>query len=101
LKIHPDPVPRDNTLAELDPGEGTAILLAEQRRAEVVLLDEAAARTMASQRGLKVAETLGVLRDAAQAVLLKLPDALDLLRKTNFRASPELRKSLYSQRDQE
>jgi hypothetical protein len=28
--------------------------------------------------------------------LLKLPAALDLLRKTNFRASPELWKSLYT-----
>ncbi|MBE0544895.1 MAG: DUF3368 domain-containing protein [Verrucomicrobia bacterium] len=99
LKIHPDPVPRDNTLADLDPGERTAILLAEQLRADVVLLDEAAARALAIQRGLKVAGTLGVLRDAAQAGLLKLPDALDQLRKTNFRASPELWKSLYSRDD--
>lgn len=101
LKIHPDPVPRDNFLADLDPGERTAILLAERLGADVVLLDEAAARTLATQRGLKIAGTLAVLRDAAQAGLLKLPDALDLLRKTNFRASPELWKSLYSRRDQE
>ena len=32
--------------------------------------------------------TLGVLCDGAQAGLLKLTAALDLLRKTNFRASP-------------
>lgn len=101
LKIHPDPVPRDKSLIDLDPGERTAILLTEQLKADVVLLDEAAARTLASQRGLKVAGTLGVLRDAAQAGLLKLPDALDLLRKTNFRAAPELWKSLYSRRDLE
>ncbi len=101
LKIYPDPVPRDNVLADLDPGERTAILLAEQFKADVVLLDESAARALASQRGLKVAGTLGVLRDAAQTGLLKLPDALDLLRKTNFRASPELWKSLYSHRDLE
>ncbi len=98
LKTHPDPVPRDNSLADLDPGERSAILLAEQLKADVVLLDESAARTLASQRGLKVAGTLGVLRDAAQAGLLKLPDALDLLRNTNFRASPELWKSLYGGR---
>jgi len=101
LKIHPDPIPRDNSLADLDPGERSAILLAEQLGADVVLLDEAAARSLASQRGLKVAGTLGVLRDAAQTGLLKLPDALDLLRKTNFRAAPELWKSLYSRRDRE
>ena len=80
----------------LDPGERTALCLAEQLRADLVLLDEAAARLLASQRGMKVSGTLGVLCDAAQAGLLKLPAALDLLRKTNFRASPELWRALYS-----
>lgn len=74
LKIHSDPEEPDQTLAALDPGERTALRLAEQLRSDIVLLDEA----------------------AAQARLLKLPDALDMLRKTNFRASPELWKSLYS-----
>ena len=67
LKIHSDPEEPDQTLAAL-----------------------------AVQRGLKVSGTLGVLCDAAQAGLLKLPAALDLLRKTNFRASPELWKTLYT-----
>ena len=61
-----------------------------------MLLDEPAARALAVQRGLKVSGTLGVLCDAAQAELLKLPAALDLLRKTNFRASPELWRTLYT-----
>lgn len=86
----------DQTLAALDPGERTALRLAEQLHSDVVLLDEAAARGFATQRSLKVSGTLGVLCDAAQAGLLKLPVALDLLRKTNFRASPELWKSLYT-----
>lgn len=96
LEIHSDPEELDQTLAELDPGERTALRLAEQLRSDVLLLDESAARSVATQRGLKVSGTLGVLCDAAQAGLLKLPAALDLLRKTNFRASPELWKSLYS-----
>ncbi|MCB1127451.1 MAG: DUF3368 domain-containing protein [Verrucomicrobiae bacterium] len=45
---------------------------------------------------MRVAGTLGVLCDAAQTGLLHLPAALDLLRGTNFRASPGLWKSLYS-----
>jgi predicted nucleic acid-binding protein len=45
---------------------------------------------------VEVTGTLGVLCDASQAGLLKLHAALDLLRKTNFRASPELWKSLYT-----
>jgi len=61
-----------------------------------VLLDESAARLLADQRGVKVSGTLGVLCEAAQAGLLKLPAVLDLLRKTSFRASPELWKALYT-----
>lgn len=96
LKIHADPEEPDTTLASLDPGERTALRLAEQLRSDVVLLDESAARSLATQRSLKVSGTLGLLCDAAQAGLLQLSAALDLLRKTNFRASPELWKSLYS-----
>jgi predicted nucleic acid-binding protein len=96
LKIHSDPEEPDQTLAALDPGERTTLQLSGQLRSDAVLLDESAARALAVQRGLKVSGTLGVLCDAAQAGLLKLPDGLDLLRKTNFRASPELWKSLYT-----
>ncbi len=96
LKIHSDPEEADKTLAALDPGERTALRLAEQLHSDIVLLDEAAARAIAVQRGLKISGTLGVLCDAAEAGLLKLPDVLDLLRKSNFRASPELWKSLYT-----
>jgi predicted nucleic acid-binding protein len=98
LKIHPDQEEPDQTLAALDPGERTALLLSAQLRSDLVLLDESAARALACQRGLKVIGTLGVLCDAAQAGLLQLHAALDLLRKTNFRASPELWKSLYTRR---
>ena len=90
LKIHSDIDEPDPTLAVLDPGERATLQLAEPLRADVILLDEKAARSFASQRGLKTSGTLGVLCDAEQAGLIKLPDALDLLRKTNFRASPEL-----------
>jgi predicted nucleic acid-binding protein len=96
LKIHSNPEEPDQTLAALDPGERTALRLSEQLRSDVVLLDESAGRALAVQRGLKVSGTLGVLCDAAQAGLLKLPAAFDLLRKTNFRASPELWKTLYT-----
>jgi predicted nucleic acid-binding protein len=96
LKIHSDPEEPDQTLAALDPGERTALHLSVQLRSDVVLLDESATRALAIQCGLKVSGTLGVLCDAAQAGLLKLPAALDLLRKTNFCASPELWKTLYT-----
>jgi len=95
LILHSDPAEHDATLGSLDPGERTALHLCDQLRSDVVLLDEAVARAMAVQRGLRISGTLGVLCDAAQAGLLILHAALDLLRKTNFRASPELWKSLY------
>ncbi|HTB85293.1 MAG TPA: hypothetical protein VK742_16725 [Candidatus Sulfotelmatobacter sp.] len=96
LKIHPVPEDTNPALNMLDPGERTALLLAENLHADVVLLDESAARALAGQRGLRISGTLGILSDAAQAGLFKLPHALDLLRKTNFRAAPELWKALYS-----
>ena len=96
LKIHADPEAPDQTLGALDPGERTAMLLSGQLGSDVVLLDESAARALAVQRGLKVAGTLGVLCAAAEAGMLKLSAALDLLRNTNFRAAPELWKALYS-----
>ena len=61
LKIHPDPEEPDQTLAALDPGERTALLLSGQLRSDLVLLDESAARALACQRGLKVTGTLGGL----------------------------------------
>jgi predicted nucleic acid-binding protein len=95
LQVHPDPVISDPLLSSLDPGERTAIQLAEQVRADLVLLDDLPARTIAGQRGLRRAGTLGVLRDASDTGLLELTKALDTLRRTNFRAAPELFRSLY------
>lgn len=95
LHVHPDPPAMGPSWAALDPGERTALGLAEQLRSDVLLVDEAAARALATRLGLRVSGTLGVLCQASQAGLLSLPPALDLLRRTNFRASPQLWKSLY------
>lgn len=96
LKIHSVPETTDETLAALDPGERTALNLAKHLGADMVLLDEAAARAIAVQLDLKTSGTLGVLCNAAQMGHLKLSEALDALRKTNFRASPALWKTLYT-----
>lgn len=98
LKVHPDPPEPDASLASLHAGERTAIRLAEQLRADIVLLDDSAARELARQHNLKVSGLLGVLRDAAQAGLVDLPTAVVRLRQTNFRASPGLLKSLLPRR---
>lgn len=98
LIIHSDAEQQDPALGVLDPGERATLQLAAPLQADVILLDEKAARSFASQRGLKTSGTLGVLCDAAQAGLIELPDTLDLLRKTNFRASPQLWKALYTRK---
>lgn len=71
-------------------GEAAAIALALQLQADAVLLDDAAARRMAVERGLAVTGTIGVLERAAQRGLLDLRETLDRLLRTNFRIAPEV-----------
>jgi predicted nucleic acid-binding protein len=52
-------------LEKLQAGEQAAILLAESTGADIILLDEKAARRVAAARGLRVTGILGVLGDAA------------------------------------
>ena len=46
---------------ELDEGESEAIALADELKADVVLLDEKDARRIAKQLGLRVLGTIGIL----------------------------------------
>jgi len=94
LKVRSDPSTVDSSFAILHGGERTAIVLAEQIRADIILLDDSAARELAAERKLKICGLLGILRNAAQAGLLDLPTAVDRLLQTSFRASPELLRSL-------
>lgn len=78
-------------LAGLDMGERAAILLAEQQAADLLLVDEKAAREVAKDRGLRVTGTLGVLDvAAAEGLIADLPAAVRRLQETSFRASPDL-----------
>jgi predicted nucleic acid-binding protein len=74
----------------LDEGEAAAIALAQEVRADRLLIDERAGRAVASRLGIAVAGTLAVLVDAADAKLLDLRPALQRLQQTTFRASPAL-----------
>ena len=80
-------------LEKLQSGERAAILLAESLRADLVLLDEKAARRLAADRGLRVTGVLGVLSEAASRGLVDLARAIDRLRTTNFRCSAALLKA--------
>jgi len=78
------------TLAHLGAGEREAILLAQELRAEVVLMDEHDGRQAARSRGLTVTGTLGILERAAERGLLDLPSTLARLVTTSFRVRDEL-----------
>ena len=87
----------DSRLADLDRGERDALALALQEKADLVLIDERDARSVAEQCGLVVAGTLRVLATAASRNLIDLRHAFTLLRATSFRASPKLFETLLAQ----
>jgi predicted nucleic acid-binding protein len=80
-------------MEKLQAGERSAILLAESIEADIIVIDEKAARQIASQRGLSVTGVLGVIGEAASLGLVDLTQAIDRLRKTSFRCSPALFKA--------
>lgn len=85
-------------LPQLDPGETEAISLATELEAGVLLMDERAGRQEARRRGLKVAGTLAILDEAAQAGLVNFGIATDALRVTSFRLSPSVLREIAARR---
>ena len=62
-------------LEKLQAGERAAIILAEYIKADLILLDEKAARRVAAERGVRVTGLLGILGEAATRGLVDLPPA--------------------------
>lgn len=93
LGVKENPLSATEGLERLEAGEQAAILLAESMRADIILLDEKAARRVAANRGLRVTGLLGVLGEAATRGLVDLALAIDRLRTTSFRSSPALLKA--------
>ena len=91
--VHDNPIGPTAGIEKLHAGEQNAILLAVTAQAEIVLLDEKSARRVATDRGLQVTGTLGLLGEAATRGLVDFTAAIDRLRKTNFRYSPSLLKA--------
>ena len=79
-----------DTTLRLGAGERAAISLAGELKADRLLIDDQKGRAAALQRGIPIAGTVAVLRDAALAGLIDLKASLEKLRKTNFRASPRV-----------
>jgi predicted nucleic acid-binding protein len=91
LEIRAVELADDLNLMRLDPGERAAIQLAQQINADLLIVDDKAGRQAALRLGLRITGLLGVLGEAAALNLIDLPIVLDqLLRETNFRASPRL-----------
>jgi predicted nucleic acid-binding protein len=87
-------------LQHVDPGERAAILLAQEEREVLLLIDDAVGRAEANRRDIPNTGTLGVLRAAALRQLLDLPTALAKLAATNFRVSQSLIEELLAEDSQ-
>src|SRR3954469_26046677 len=91
LEVRQIPVTHDDpALSQIDPGERAAILIAQQERDVLLLIDDAAGRAEANRRGIPNTGTLGILRAASIRQLLDLPNALQRLSETNFRVKRSL-----------
>jgi predicted nucleic acid-binding protein len=77
-------------LGNLGAGEREAIALAEELRADRLILDDRDARRAATRRNLTVIGTLGVLIEAAERGLVNFPDAIARLQQTTFYVSHEV-----------
>lgn len=76
---------------ELDAGEAEAIVLAQEIKADLVLLDESIAREIAKSLGLKVNGSIGILvRATKDGIVERLRPLLDELRAKGVWISGEL-----------
>ncbi len=73
----------------LHAGEAAAIAVARELRADRVLIDERLGRRAATERGLLVTGTIGVLEVAAERGLLDLAAAFEKVKQTDFWVSPK------------
>jgi len=80
----------DTTLNALDPGEQAAITLAQTLPADLLIIVEQLGRRVASDRGIPIVGTLGILDDAASQGLIELAEVITQLQQTNFRVSPRI-----------
>ncbi len=80
-------------------GEREAILLAQELKADELIMDDLTGRREAERRHLRVTGTVGVLRAAARGGVVNLKDALGRLRKTNFHLWQKLYDKLIAEAD--
>jgi uncharacterized protein len=83
----------DESLGRLGPGECEAILLAQEKCADLLLIDERRGEVEAKRRGIATTGTLGVLLAAGTQRLLIAEEVFQrLISETTFRATAEVQK---------
>lgn len=87
----------DPALSHLDPGERAAIALGIALKADLILIDERRGYAAAVRKGIEVTGTLGILDLAAKRQWIDLSEAIDRLKKTNFRYRKEIIEALLAQ----
>jgi predicted nucleic acid-binding protein len=90
LRVAAAPIVSDPATASLHLGERAALALAEVMGADLMLIDERKAARIATQKGLTVTGTLGVLDLAGRRDLIDIGLAVERLKATNFRYRPEM-----------
>jgi predicted nucleic acid-binding protein len=98
LKVLPGTDTDDPALRGLDAGERAAIALGLSLKADLILIDDREGASVALSKGFEITGTLGVLDLAARRRLIDLRDALDRLKRTNFRYRQELLDELLDQK---
>jgi len=80
----PGPQSLEGIDEQLDRGERAAPALAREVGADLVLPDDAAARTKARSLGFRITATVGILRLAAERGLIHVPAIVEQLRQSGI-----------------
>lgn len=84
-------------LTNLDLGESEAIILAENLKSDLLLMDEVKGRAVANQMEIKITGTVGVILIAKERNLISLDEiktAIDIFKKNHRHISNDLLKML-------